>query len=201
MLARIKGTVLNTENSKAIVDVSGLGLEVQLTRKAFSLCSVGCEIVLFCHVQFSDAGPSLFGFADELEKAVFIRLISVKGIGGKMALLILQGMSGEEVVQAISLGDHLSLTKVPGIGKKTAERICFELQEKMSLNLPSIGDFSHVNSMPDSSAVLEALESLGFSRLNASDALSEVLKTRGSIDGVGIEDLIMLTLRYLNRRS
>lgn len=200
MLARIRGKILGVYASKAVVDVLGLGFEVQLTRKAESLCTVGSEVSLHCHVQFSDSGPSLFGFADELEKAVFARLISVKGIGGKMAMQILQGMSGEEVVQAVSLGDHICLSKVPGIGKKTAERICFELQEKMSKNLPCSGDIEKVTSQPDSSTVLEALESLGFSRQSASEALSEVHRARGSTEGLGVEDLIMLALRHLNGR-
>lgn len=200
MLARIRGKVLSLDTSKAVIDVLGLGFEVNLTRKSESLCSVGSEVSLHCHLQFSDSGSSLFGFADELEKAVFARLISVKGIGGKMGMQILQGMSGEEVVQVVSLGDYLSLAKIPGIGKKTAERICFELQEKMSKNLPYSGEIKSAASQPNSSTVLDALESLGFSRQDASEALSEVNRARGSTEGLGVEDLIMLALRYLNGR-
>lgn len=202
MLARIRGTVIEKSETKAVIDVGGLGLEVQLSRKGGSLCSVDQQVILSSHLLFSDSGPSLFGFADELEKAVFLRLTSVKGIGGKLALQILQSMSAETVVQAISLGDPASLTKIPGIGKKTAERICFELQEKMTKNLPDSVQHGYTSQeIPDMPTVIEALESLGFGRNEASEALRSVSKDRGAVDDIGIEDLIMLVLRRLNGRS
>lgn len=201
MLAKIRGVVADLDNFRAIIDVWGLGFEAQLTRKAAANCSVGKELTIFSYLQFSEAGASLFGFADDLEKAVFLRLTSVKGIGGKMALQILQGISAEEVVQAISLGDYGSLTKAQGIGKKTAERICFELQEKMSLNLPRPVEFSASSSIPDSSTVIDALESLGFSRQEGSEALSSLSRERGSTEGLGVEDLIMLALKRLNHKA
>lgn len=199
MLAMVTGTVLDVTTQMAVVDVCGLGFEMQLSRKASSLCSVGKEVSLHCHVQFSDAGPTLFGFADGLEKAVFLRLLSVRGIGGKLALQVLQGMTAEAVVQAVSFGDPSGLTGVPGIGKKTAERICFELQEKMSEGLPK-GSTDSLREMAvsDSETVMEALESLGFPRQSSSEALAAIAKKRGSVDGLGVEDLIMLALRELN---
>ncbi len=201
MLARIKGLLIDIVSFKAVVDVHGLGFEVQLTKKAADRGKIGDDISLYCHLQFSDNGPTLFGFSDELEKAVFLRLTSVKGVGGKMALQVLQGISAEEIVQAISLGDSLSLTRIPGIGKKTAERICFELQEKMALNLPCSVEVDAHRSVVNSSTVLDALESLGFSRPKGADVLSQLSKERGSLEGLSLEELIMLALRRLNGPS
>lgn len=201
MLAGVRGTVIEKTETRALIDVGGLGLEVQLSRKGASLCIVGQEVVLRCHLILSDAGPSLFGFGDELEKAVFLRLTSVKGIGGKLGLQILQAMSAERVVQAVSLGDPASLTSVPGIGKKTAERICFELQEKMAKNLPRpIDQGPSDQGASHMSTVIEALESLGFGRNEASEALGALSKELGPLGNMAIEDLIMLVLRRLNHR-
>lgn len=186
---------------KAVIDVGGLGLEVQLSRKAESLCVEGQEVTLHSNLILSEAGPSLFGFGDELEKAVFLRLTSVRGIGGKLALQILQSMPAERVVEAVSLGDPRSLTSVPGIGKKTAERICFELQEKMKIGLP----VSLAQGSPDQgssmSTVLEAIESLGFGPKEAEEAVNSLSKEMGSIENIGLEELIMLVLKRLNHKS
>ncbi|PIE54904.1 MAG: Holliday junction branch migration protein RuvA [Dethiosulfovibrio peptidovorans] len=198
MLARIRGTVVDETISGAIVDVAGLGFEIQLSRKAGALCSLGAQVELHCHVQFAETGPSLFGFADGLEKAVFLRLLSVRGIGGKLAMQVLQGMAAESVVQAVTLGDPAALTSVPGIGKKTAERICFELQEKMTRGLPETverGDSRAV--IPDRETVLEALESLGFSRQASVQAMAVVAEHR-SLEGLGVEELIMIALKHLS---
>lgn len=201
MLAQITGTVVDTGVSRAIVNVSGFGLDVQLTQKASSLCTEGEEVLLQTYVQYSDNGPTLFGFADVLEKAVFMRLILVRGIGGKLALQLLQNISAESVVQAITLGDTAALTTVPGVGKKTAERICFELHEKMAENLPATSSLKATHSGElDIKTVLEALESLGFTRQQSADGIAFVTSERGTIEDLKEEELIMLVLQQLNKR-
>ena len=201
MLARIKGTVVEIGPFRAIVDVSGFGLDVQLTKKATFLCMAGEDVFLNTHVQYSDSGPTLFGFADVLEKAVFLRLLLVRGIGGKLALQILQSISAEAIVQAITLADTAVLTTVPGVGKKTAERICFELHEKMAENLPasSVPDVRSSGGL-DVRTVLEALESLGFARQQAAEGLAFVTSERGTVEDLKEEELIMLVLQQLNNR-
>lgn len=175
MLRRLRGRVLEKADS-VIVDVNGLGLEVFCSRRCEERCCVDEEIEMDVVLQLPETGPILFGFADGRERQLFRTLLSVKGIGGKIALSLLRSLAMEDFVRALQSGDVALLSRVPGVGKKTAERLCFELKGKLA-------DFEDVSGeegarcreapYPDVvSVVLEALLGLGFGRSEASVALN-----------------------------
>ena len=204
MLRGFKGTVFSVDAEMAVLEVSGIGFEVLCSRRALDLCRVDEEVRLFVALQVQEGGASLFGFADTLERDLFRRLTGVRGVGGKMALAILRQFPPATIVTALGSSDLATLTRVPGIGKRTAERLCFEMKRHLDdlaglngedLVVPSAGGSDHF--------VLEALQSLGFSRSEAVRALSSVLKRQE--DGEGRQGdseesaLLQETLRELNK--
>ncbi|MGI6076073.1 MAG: Holliday junction branch migration protein RuvA [Pyramidobacter sp.] len=200
MLASIKGTVIEKSDFTAVVDCNGFGVELLLTRKAAELCRIDEPVMLYTHLQVSDSGLALFGFADDIERQMFRQMVLVKGIGGKVAVSLLQHLSPSEIVAAVEQNDAKLLTAVPGVGKKTAERICFELADRINkkgLNLlvqslPSEGELSN---LAGASGVLDALESLGFDRASALRAYKAVKSQRGA--EIDESEAIMSCLRLL----
>ncbi|EEX48470.1 Holliday junction branch migration protein RuvA [Jonquetella anthropi] len=194
MLASLRGTVILLEGSSAVVECGGLGFQVQLTRKAFGLCRVGESVFLQTYLQVSDAGMSLFGFADAAERQAFELLTTVKGVGGKLAMTVLQSLSAQETIAAVAAGDSKTLTAVPGIGKKTAERICFELSEKITGSSEwSSADLTA--KLQHSDEVIEALESLGFDHASSVRAYQQLCQERG--EPASTEEAIFNCLRLL----
>lgn len=175
MLRRLRGRVLEKADF-IVVDVNGLGLEVLCSRRCEELCRVDEEVEMEVVLQLPETGPILFGFADSRERLLFRKLTSVKGIGGKIALSLLRSLTMGEFVGALQRGDTALLSSVPGVGKKTAERLCFELKGKL-IGFESVSGGSDALPrevpFPDVvSVVLEALLGLGFGRTEASVALN-----------------------------
>ena len=132
MIARLSGTLLEKSPPFLVVDVNGVGYEVEAPLGVFSeLPENGKQVTILIHHHFSQDSQTLYGFASLGERELFRKLLKINGIGAKMALTILSGASGEELARYVSTGDVASLTRLPGIGKKTAERIIMELRDKL----------------------------------------------------------------------
>lgn len=207
MIAALTGRVLSIGSDKVIVDVSGVGYEVFLTTDALSkLPEKGGEVFLHIHTQVREDAITLYGFPDEEEKEMFLTLKTVSGIGPKLALGVLSGIKVGELCTAIVEGDVKRLTALQGVGKKTAERICVELKDKV-VSISSGVDHSSGSQVSVSggaagsalSDALSALANLGYPDPVARQALSSVKKRLGddSFASLGVEDLLRETLRSL----
>ena len=137
MISRLSGTLLSKQPPLLVIDVNGVGYEVEAPLSVFyDLPGVGKPVVLLTHLSVSDTAHTLYGFASEAERTLFRRLLKISGIGAKLALTILSGASGQELARFVAEGDTAALTRLPGIGKKTAERIVMELRDKLD-DLPA----------------------------------------------------------------
>src|SRR6476469_741704 len=164
MIAHLRGRLLAKHPNQAVVEAGGVGYDVTISVPTFSeLPGVGSEVALHIHTHVREDAIALFGFLRPREKQLFLRLIAVSGIGPKLAVTILSGMAADEMVGAIRGNDVARLTRIPGIGKKTAERMVLELRDK----LPS-GDSTTAPAVPIINAieedVLSALLNLGYQR-------------------------------------
>jgi len=174
MIAYLRGRLISKRPNQAIVDVAGVGYDVAISVPTFSdLPADGGDVSLHIHTHVREDAIALFGFLRAQEKLLFERLISVSGIGPKLAITILSGMAAEEMVHAIKSNDVARLTKIPGIGKKTAERMVLELRDK--LEGFGAGEISEsVKALPVEEDVLSALVNLGYQRAAAEKALATV---------------------------
>jgi len=174
--------------------VGGVGYEVYCSGSAFFNMSEGGECELYTYLQVSEAnGVTLFGFSSPQEKAMFLKLISVSGVGPKMGISVLTNMNLNDFAAAVATGDVKRLSQVKGLGKKTAERIILELREGMSLSVtsvPSSGAPMPVINSGDEDAVV-ALTSLGFTRAESERAVSKA-KSGGAKT---VEEIIMVALK------
>lgn len=132
MIAYLKGRVLTITSETAIVEVGGVGYELYCSGGAFRKITVGEMVELYTYLQVKEDGITLFGFANPKEKELFLKVISVSGVGPKMGIAILTGLSADEFTQAIATADVKRLSAVKGLGKKTAEKIVLELHGKIS---------------------------------------------------------------------
>lgn len=132
MYAYLSGTVTEIGDGTAVVDVGGVGYELNISAVLASSLDIGKSVKLQTYLNVKEDEMSLFAFADKIEKAVFLRLISISGIGPKLALSILGGMRTEELVSVIVSGNTAAISGIKGVGKKTAERIVMELREKLN---------------------------------------------------------------------
>jgi Holliday junction DNA helicase RuvA len=173
MIAHLRGKLIAKHPNQAIVDAAGVGYDVTITVPTFSdLPALGNEVSLNIHTHVREDQIALYGFLRPTEKVLFEKLISVSGIGPKLAITILSGMAADEMVTAIRGNDVGRLTKIPGIGKKTAERMVLELRDKMpqqAIGEAPIPAFSSVEE-----DVLSALMNLGYQRPTAEKALASV---------------------------
>jgi Holliday junction DNA helicase RuvA len=132
MISRLSGILLEKQPPLVVIDVAGVGYEVEAPLSVFSqLPETGQPVVLLTHLQVSQDHQTLYGFASARERTLFRQLMKISGIGAKLALTILSGASGDELARYVADGDSASLTRLPGIGKKTAERIIIELRDKL----------------------------------------------------------------------
>ena len=183
MIAHLRGKLIARHPNQVIVETGGIGYDVTISVPTFSeLPSLASEVALHIHTHVREDQISLYGFLRPEEKQLFEKLITVSGIGPKLAITILSGMPADDMTGAIRGNDVARLTKIPGIGRKTAERMVLELRDK----LPPVGaDQVHV--VPSLSAmqedVLSALVNLGYQRAIAEKALSSVEKN-GSFDAM-----------------
>jgi Holliday junction DNA helicase RuvA len=191
MISRLRGTIADKTPPHVIVDCAGVGYEVGVPMSTFyNLPSVGETVALLTvHVVREDA-QLLYGFATESERNAFKELTKVSGIGPRTALAVLSGMSVADLAQAITMQDAARVTTVPGIGKKTAERLLLELKGKLGADLGALG----VTAVPDGQGdIVRALSALGYSDKEALIAMKSVPA------GTGVSDGIRLALKALSK--
>jgi Holliday junction DNA helicase RuvA len=132
MISRLAGTLVSKQPPHMVIDVAGVGYEVEAPLPVFfDLPATGQPVVILTHLSVKEDSHTLYGFATEAERRLFRQLLRISGIGAKLALTILSGARGEELARYVMHGDAAALTRLPGIGKKTAERIIIELRDKL----------------------------------------------------------------------
>ena len=171
MIGRLEGVLRDRQPPRLLVDVGGVGYELEAPMTTFySLPPVGEPVVLHTHLAVRDEVPCLYGFARRVERDTFRRLLRVSGVGGKVALALLSGLDADGLARCVHAGDAAGLARVPGIGKKTAERLLFELRDR----LPGAGGgAANVPEEPLAEAVA-ALVALGFPANEAQRRVSAV---------------------------
>src|SRR5882757_8708846 len=171
MIAHLRGTLLAKHPNQAIVETHGVGYDVVISIPTFSeLPTAGAEVALHIHTHVREDALSLYGFLRIAEKHLFEKLLTVSGIGPKLAITILSGMPADEMVGAIRGGDIGRLTRIPGIGKKTAERMVLELRDKLPAPTGT-AEVALTAASPIEEDVLSALVNLGYQRMAAEKAL------------------------------
>jgi Holliday junction DNA helicase RuvA len=192
MIGRIQGTLVSVHPPRLLVDCQGIGYEVDVPMSTlYQLPQAGQKITLLTHFQVREDAQQLFGFATETEREAFRQLIKISGVGSRTALAVLSGMSVNELAQAITMQEAGRLTQVPGIGKKTAERLCLELKGKLAPDLGIIG--GKPQAIEVGSEVLQALLALGYSEKEALLALKQIPPEMSVSDG------IRMGLKYLSK--
>lgn len=196
MIAHLSGALLDKQVQRLVIDVGGVGYEVFVPLSTFySLGDPGSPVALRIHTHVRDSAIQLFGFATPLEIALFERLIAVSGIGPKVALAVLSGIEPSDLVHAVRQADLGRLTRIPGVGRKTAERLVVELKDRLP---DAPGDPS--TGAPASPAagvredVLSALSNLGYQRGVAEAAVNKVLRSHEERD---FEAVLRLVLKAL----
>ena len=174
MIAHLRGRLIAKHPNQAVVETAGVGYDIVISVPTFSdLPALGAEVALHIHTHVREDTIALYGFLRPAEKQLFEKLISVSGIGPKLAITILSGMPTDEMVRAIRGNDLGRLTRVPGIGKKTAERLVLELRDRLE-------DFGAAPTIaavrPVEEDVLSALTNLGYQRAAAERALAQAAK-------------------------
>ncbi|GAA4340701.1 Holliday junction branch migration protein RuvA [Pigmentiphaga soli] len=190
MIGRLTGTLVEKLPPTICVDVGGVGYELDVPMSTlYALPETGARVTLLTHLAIREDAHVLYGFATAAERATFRELIKVSGVGARIALAVLSGMTVAELSQAVTLQEAGRLTRVPGIGKKTAERLLLELRGKLGADLGP----AHAAAPDGQADVLNALAALGYSDREALAAV----KTLPA--GVGVSEGIKLALKALAR--
>jgi len=177
MIAHLRGKLLAKHPNQAIVETAGVGYDVTISVPTFSdLPAIGTEVALHIHTHVREDVIALYGFLLASEKLLFEKLITVSGIGPKLAITILSGMAADEMVRAIRGNDVARLTRIPGIGKKTAERMVLELRDKLPEPGPAISTSATPTLTAIEEDVLSALVNLGYQRTAVEQAVAAVAK-------------------------
>jgi Holliday junction DNA helicase RuvA len=184
VIAYIRGQILTKAPNAVVVDCHGVGYELAISVTTFSdLAAEGSEARLHVFTHVREDALQLFGFSERTEKRLFEKLLTISGIGPKLAITVLSGISADRLVSAIRGGDHATLTKVPGIGKKTAERVVLELKDKLDdmTGAPSASAAPSLGAVAED--VLSALVNLGYPRPVAQKAVEAASKDPGIAAG------------------
>jgi len=190
MIGRLSGVLLEKNPPQLLLDVAGVAYEVDVPMSTFyNLPATGERITLYTHLVVREDAHLLYGFGTEGERSAFRQLLKVNGIGAKIGLSVLSGLSVAELAQTITLQETGRLTKIPGIGKKTAERILLEMKDKLGANLTQAVGVNRP--APPSSDILNALLALGYSDKEAVAAVKKLP------DGVAVADGIRQALKLL----
>jgi Holliday junction DNA helicase RuvA len=190
MIGRLSGTLVEKNPPQILLDVQGVAYEVDVPMSTFyNLPNLGEKVTLFTHLVVREDAHLLFGFGSESERRAFRLLIKISGIGARTALSVLSGLSVAELAQAVTLQESGRLTKIPGIGKKTAERLLLELKDKLGADVTTAVGVNRA--APVSSDVLHALASLGYSDKEATHAVRQLP------EGIAVTDGIRQALRLL----
>jgi Holliday junction DNA helicase RuvA len=208
VIGRLKGELIEKLPPQLVVDVNGVGYEVEASMNTFyRLPETGKQVTLFTHFVVREDAQLLYGFYDREERSLFRTLIKANGVGPKLAITILSGISTSEFVRCVNDGDTASLVKLPGVGKKTAERLIVEMKDKIkALGLEPSADFqlsaadgpdmASFEPVTDHRAEAEsALVALGYKPVQASKSISQAHKTLGA--DASSEELIRVALRSM----
>jgi Holliday junction DNA helicase RuvA len=191
MIGRLSGILLEKNPPQVLVDCQGVGYEVDVPMSTFyNLPHTGEKVTLFTHYVVREDAHLLFGFGSHSDRAVFRQLIKITGVGARMALAILSGLTVAELAQAVTLQESGRLVKVPGIGKKTAERLLLELKGKLGADIGVVGGAVRDDAQAD---VLNALLALGYSDKEALAAIKNMPA------GTTVSDGIKLALKSLSK--
>jgi Holliday junction DNA helicase RuvA len=191
MIGRLSGILLEKTPPQLLVDCNGVGYEVDVPMSTFyNLPHTGERVVLFTHLAVREDAHLLFGFGSASERALFRQLIKISGVGARTALAILSGMTVADLAQAVTLQESGRLIKVPGIGKKTAERLLLELKGKLGADIGAVGGVARDDAQSD---VLNALLALGYSDKEALAAIKNMPA------GTGVSDGIKFALKALSK--
>jgi Holliday junction DNA helicase RuvA len=181
MIGRLTGILLEKNPPQVVIDVHGLGYEVDVPMSTFyNLPGIGEKVTLLTHFVVREDGHFLYGFATQSERSAFRQLVKISGIGARMALAVLSGLSVSDLAQAIARQEVGRLVKVPGIGKKTAERLLLELKGKLSEAVPAVA-FAVEDCQHD---ILNALLALGYNDREAALAMKQVPAGSSTSDGI-----------------
>ena len=191
MIGRLTGILLEKHPPQILVDVHGVGYEVDVPMSTFySLPAQGEKVSLFTHFSVREDAQQLYGFGTAKEREVFRTLIRISGVGPKLALSVLSGMNVDELAQAVATQETGRLVKIPGVGKKTAERLLLELKGKLADALPTVAG-SPASVVNDA---LNALMALGYSDKEALPVLKQLP------EGLSLEESIRQALKLLARK-
>ncbi|WP_374244037.1 Holliday junction branch migration protein RuvA [Zoogloea sp.] len=194
MIGRITGRLAEKNPPQILVDVNGVGYELEVPMSTFyGLPATGQTVSLATHLAVREDGHFLYGFASEDERATFRQLLKVAGIGARTALAVLSGLSVTDLAQAIALQESGRLIKIPGIGKKTAERLLLELRDKLPKALPGLAAQAAAQPGDDRADIVNALLALGYNEKEALGAVKQLP------DGVGVSDGIRQALKGLSK--
>ncbi len=201
MIGRIKGTLIEKQPPQILVDVQGVGYEIEAPMSTiFSLPAIGQEVELHTHFVVREDAQLLFGFASKQERILFRTLIKVNGVGPKMAVGILSGIGADDFARCVNHDDSAALVKIPGVGKKTAERLIVEMRDKMRDWLPQSEGFELTGEMsvPVTDNALDeaegALIALGYKPAQATKAVAKAQKLLGN---ASVEELIRQSLKSM----
>jgi Holliday junction DNA helicase RuvA len=197
VIAHLAGTLLQKHVQRLVVDVGGVGYEVFVPLSTFyAVGEPGHQVALRVHTRVTDDAIQLFGFHTPLEQQLFERLIAVSGIGPRLALAALSGIEPPELVRAVRQGDLARLTRIPGIGRKTAERMVLELKDRLpaAVAAPESAAPAAADAVRDD--VLSALVNLGYQRTAVEQAVDQVI--RRTVEG-GFEPILREVLKELAR--
>jgi Holliday junction DNA helicase RuvA len=177
MIAHLRGLVLAKSSNRAILECAGVGYEVAISVATYAaLPPEGREARLHIYTRVAEDALALYGFAEPQEKTLFEKLLTISGIGPKLAITVLSGIDAARLVEAIRSGDHAALVKIPGIGKKTAERVVLELKDKLDDLAATPSPSTHPAATgPIAEDALSALINLGYPRPIAQKALETAL--------------------------
>jgi Holliday junction DNA helicase RuvA len=196
MIGRLRGKLLDKQPPQILLDVNGVGYDVLAPMTTFyELPESGSEIILHTHLAVSEHAHVLYGFIMESDRALFRSLIKVSGVGPKLALAILSGMSADDFAGCVKNGDSTALTRLPGVGKKTAERLVVEMKDQLKEWQGSsiVAEGSQPNKVTTTDSVkdaISALVSLGYKPQEASMMVSHI-----ECDGLASEEIIRLSLK------
>lgn len=193
MIGRLRGTLISKQPPSLLIEVGGVGYDVDAPMSTiYDLPATGKEVTLLIHYAVREDGVSLYGFLREPDRAMFRHLLKVSGIGAKIALAVLSGVSTDDLSRLVHAGDVVALTKIPGIGKKTAERMVVELRDRVDavgVRLPSLVTGEVTPADPVAEATV-ALQQLGYKPVEASRLVQKV-----AADGDTAEAIIRKALR------
>ncbi len=206
MIGRIRGILIEKQPPDIVIEAGGVGYEVQLPMTSFyQLPEAGQEATVYIHFVVREDAQLLFGFADKSERALFRELIKVNGVGPKLGLTILSGMSAAQFIQCVSADDYMALVKLPGVGKKTAERLVIEMRDRLkklseqndgttAIHQADLAKHESTFVVPNDvkGDAVSALEALGYKPAQAAKAVNSVY-----VEGASSEDLIRDALRSM----